>query len=222
MPKIIYADDEQWIPEVTDDLQRQFSAENAWFNHGQAQCFVISKRARLAVFRRERLMIDDEPAAFFGFWESVGDSVADQAIWHEAECWARAAGAKVLYGPINFSTYGAYRLRLSAEKNALTFQSEPYNPQDYPGLLESRIPPVRTLCCPIGSTQRAMRLARAGEPQLRSLESQGYRFVPITPDEWMNRLPELHAMVDHTFSQNFAYTPLPYSTFKAGLRSTIR
>ncbi|MEE2788519.1 MAG: hypothetical protein VX589_14345 [Myxococcota bacterium] len=216
LPFAIYDRDPQWIPEVTADLCRQFSSENAWFEDGRAQCFVVANKARMAVFISPKMVIDGAQAAFFGCWESSGDPDVEQLMWHAASTWATRQGAEVMYGPINFSTYGPYRLRLSAERNPQTFQSEPYNPPAYPQLLVAAgFQVCARYVVQIGSQGRAMRLAHAGEAHLNALRTQGFRFTPITEDQWMRRLPELHAMVDHTFSQNFAYTPLPYSTFEA-------
>src|SRR5262249_30894681 len=64
-------------------------------------------------------------------------SDATALLLDEAESWAHAAGAEVLYGPIDFNTSRRYRVRLDAEPDAAAFLGEPYNPGIYPAMLEA-------------------------------------------------------------------------------------
>ena len=79
--------------------------------------------------------IDGVPAAFFGFWETVEDLPTNQKLFLELEDWAKSLGAKILVGPINFSTFYGNRIRID-QKNSHSFLGEPYNPSYYPKILE--------------------------------------------------------------------------------------
>ena len=80
--------------------------------------------------------MDDVPAACFGYWEGLNDPEAHRELLSHAEQWAREKGAKKLYGPINFSTYYAYRIRTEGFWMNLRFPGECYNPEYYQSLLE--------------------------------------------------------------------------------------
>ena len=135
LPRAIYADDPLWIPEEDAGLQHAFSVGNPWFESGTAVTMCIPGRARLAVFRQQGRVIEGRQAAWFGFFESTADPGAAAVLLAEAGGWARAQGAEVLYGPIDFDTYGKYRLRTSAEPGGMPFPGEPYNPPYYDELL---------------------------------------------------------------------------------------
>ena len=74
-------------------------------------CLWVGDKARAGLFFDKNLLMDDVPAACFGYWEGLNDPEAHRELLSHAEQWAREKGAKKLYGPINFSTYYAYRIR---------------------------------------------------------------------------------------------------------------
>ena len=216
LPALVYEDDPMWIPEEPEDVTAAFSPANPWLDEGRAATWCIPGRARVAAFWHPATLIGGEPAAFFGYWETTGDHDASAALFAEVATWARGQGALALYGPVNFTTYGIYRLRVSAEAGAVTFPGEPYNPPGYPALLES-----------LGFTahhhyntrlfdltpELLDGLLASFRPVREQLFEEGFRFVPLDEDLWMRSLPEVHALVDSAFGDNFAYTPLPYETF---------
>src|SRR5205807_2349958 len=109
-----------------------------------------------------------------------------------------------------------YRLLLSAEPGALPFPGEPYNPTWYGerlgalGLTLER----RYLTQLIDRERAGASLARHRRLADR-LRARGYRFAPISDAEWLGRLEELHALADHIFAGNFAYTPCAFPQFAA-------
>lgn len=216
LPAAVYAADPMWIPEQPGAVAAAFSASNPWFQSGEAAVWVAPGTARLAVFRRPDLEIDGRPAAFFGYWETTGDQACNAELFDRAVAWARTRGAVDLYGPIHFSTYGRYRLRTAAEPGAVTFQDEPYNPAFYPELLGSLGFETAYTYLSQQSSADAMAGRRDEKRRLfESLTAAGYRQGPLTAEAWLDRLPELHALVDATFSGNFAYTPLSWEAFEA-------
>ena len=219
LAQAIYQGDDQWIPEDPQAITAAFSPENAWFQKGSAELFLIKGKARAAAFIGPQggpeMVIDGLKAAFFGYWETTEDPEADRLLMAKVEAWAKAQGASVLYGPINFTTYGTYRLRTSAEPQAKTFQSESYNPEGYPKVLESLgFEACQRYLVQISSHESVMQMAEPFKALIGGFEGMGYRFEPLTPELWLGRMDELHGLVDRTFRHNFAYTPLPYAAFE--------
>ena len=128
LPHAVYAGDPLWIPEEEAPLRRAFSAANSWFASGSAVTMCIPGRARLAVFRQHGCVVEGRRAAWFGYFEAMNDAGCAEMLLVEAAVWARAQGAEILYGPIDFNTFGKYRVRVSAESNGIPFPGEPYNP----------------------------------------------------------------------------------------------
>ena len=211
----VYADDGQWIPEDPAAIATAFSEGNSWFQSGEAQAFLIPGKARAAAFISPEMVIDGVQAAFFGYWETTQDPEADALLMAEVEAWAKDQGAKVLYGPINFTTYGTYRLRVSAEPGARTFQAESYNPEGYSAVLEGlHFKTCQRYLVQISSHESVAAMAAPFRAVIDGFVAAGYRFEPLTPELWLGRMPELHGLVDRTFRHNFAYTPLPYAAFE--------
>lgn len=220
LPRRVYAADPAWIPEDEDSLRRAFSLGNPWFARGRAVTLCVRGRARLAVFREPGCRVRGRESAFFGYWEHRGAADASLALLDAAAEWARTHGAETLYGPVNFTTLGTYRLRLSAEPGAVTFPGEPYNPPGYPALLEGAgFAPVQHYVTQVGMPGGSA-LAPAMSAR-RALLDAGYTIEPLDGARWLAMLPELHRAADAIFGANLAYTPVSFEAFAAGYGATV-
>ncbi len=207
-----YRDDPAWIPEEPEAVRKAFCADNPWFERNEARVFCVPGKARAAAFVDPTCVVDGQRAAFFGYWESMGDAEANAAVLARAKAFAAERGATVLYGPINFTTYGAYRILLAAEEGHVPFPGEPYTPRRYEAEFEAmglRLHQrYETHIGPVPKPAQAMLIAH-----LNQMRSAGYRFEPLTSDVWMENLREIHTLVDEIFGDNFAYTPLSFEVF---------
>ena len=213
----VYRNDPLWIPEDSDALRRQFSAGNAWFERAEARWWCIPGSARLAAFYAPDTRVAGKAVAFFGLWETTGDLDANRLLFQQAEAWARARHAERIIGPIDFTTFGRYRLRTGGNATARPFLQEPYNPAGYPALIEALgydELPIRYFTHVVTQEQQR-RLADALAPSVDVLEGAGYRLERVTTELWMRELPALHAMCDSVFAEQFAYTPLSFAEFEA-------
>ena len=220
LPRTIYADDPFWIPEEEAPLRRAFSSENPWFASGRAVTLCIPGRARLAVFREDDCLIERAPAAWFGFFEAVDDADAVGLLLDAAGAWARSQGADILYGPIDFTTLGRYRLRVSAESNAVPFPGEPYNPPYYADLLlRAGFGVAREYVTQIGRIKpQPLETKRA---VARAVTEAGYTLTSLDGATWLAALPELHRKADEIFADSFGYRPVPFAQFAAGYGASV-
>lgn len=218
LPHRVYTGDPHWIPEDLDALDRLFSEEHTYFQYGQACIEIAGDKARLAGFYNPRLRIDGKKVGFFGYWETVDEEAVNRRLFRRVEAWARQQGAERLYGPVNFSTFHTYRVRLN-EFEAGCFPGEPYNPPYY-SLLLNRM--GYTLAEQYVSLVHrrvyhkvAARLLRLKATFVNAGGDPSLRLVPLTPAYWMDNLKRFHALVESIFRQNFAYTSIPYPAFEA-------
>ena len=218
--RAVYAADPLWIPEEEGPLRRAFTGANPWFTSGSAVTMCIPGRARLAVFHQHGCIVDGRAAAWFGYFESIDDRESAAMLLARAAEWARAQGAEVLYGPIDFNTFGRYRIRVSAEADAMPFPGEPYNPAYYADLLRGA-----------GFTVAREYVTQIGRIRERPLEAKrelanlvadaGYTIEPLDGATWLATLRELHRKADEIFADSFAYTPVSYGQFAAGYGASV-
>ncbi len=215
LPSIVYADEPAWIPEEPDSVRGAFSAGNPWYADGESATFCVPGKARLAMFHNDKMNNNGTPAAYFGYWETMGDEAADDAIFQAAADWAKERGAKDLCGPINFSTFGNYRIRTRFEEGGIPFVGEPQNPMYYESILD-RLGFVRTAeaVTQITPGEIARQLVAARGPELDKLREKGFEFRPMTHERWLDNLPTLHGLIETMFKDNWGYTPLSYEMFE--------
>lgn len=153
--------------------------------------------------------------AYFGFWETVGNLSVNQEAFAQLAAEARRRGYTRLLGPLNFSTFQAYRLRLGAAPSWGVFDREPGNPAYYPALLEqlgfapsltfeSRL--IRADTVPEAYGRKADLLA--------AFQQLPFDLIPLNPDTWQQHETELHALVNCIFSANPAYRRISPAQFR--------
>ena len=216
LPARVFADDPGWIPENPVAVEAAFAPTNPWFEQGEAELFCLPGSSRAAAFFQPAMRVDGRPVAFFGYWCTAEDG-GDAAVFEQVESWARARGAEALYGPIDFTTYGNYRIRLSVEADdAPTFPDEPHNPESWGKVLEDHgFELEQAYLTQLGAREMVAMMAQFKRPVIDALHANGYRIETFTHDDWLSRLPELHRIIDAIFGNNFAYSPLTWETFAA-------
>lgn len=219
----VYSDDGHWIAENQSQINGLFSSSHRFFNgSNRAWLDVVDSKVRLAGFYNPDQLINGKRAAYFGYWETVNSPELNEELFQRFEQWAKQLGADVIYGPINFTTFGLYRLRLTEHQNGY-FPGEPYNPHYYPELMNHLGYSVsKRFYSWFGRLgNRAELAAPLMNPEIEKLEAQGIRFSHLTPEFWLGNLPEIYQNVDEIFKDNFAYSGISYSDFEAGFGSSF-
>jgi len=199
----VYTGDPLWLPESESQLINTFSNPQSYTNN-KVWLSLIDKKSRLAGF-----YIKEKKMAFFGYWETMDTLAPNQILFKEMETWAKKQGAKVIYGPINFSTFNAYRIRLNYFEHG-AFHGEPYNPPYYEKLLTA-------LGYQLNSHYYShFMVANEIMPGLKLMSrriSSQFSFVPLTADLWMQNLTQFYTVIDTIFADNFAYSAISYEIF---------
>jgi hypothetical protein len=210
LPGEIYAGDPHWIPEDPALLSHMFGAGSPW--QGEMRAFCVPGRARVAVFRSPAQEVDGVPSAFFGYFENTGDDQAVATVLEAARRWGAAAGARRLYGPINFTTAMPYRVRISGPADA--YLDEPYNPLRYAGQLEAGgFELTRSYASHDFDPGDIAALADNTVAQRAEAAKAGFRLEPLTPELWAARADEMFSVGNDVFAGNFAFEPLTREQF---------
>ena len=137
----IYRDDPNWVAPLLMDLKKVFTDANPLFEHAVMQLWVATRGGRdvgrmAGIIDRNHNRVSKEPAAFFGFFESVDDADVSRRLFETVTGWTRQAGLSRLLGPMNPTTNDECGLLIEG------FDSSPvimmtYNPRYYVTLVEA-------------------------------------------------------------------------------------
>ncbi len=102
----IYRDDPHWVAPLLMDLQKVFTDANPLFAHALMQLWVATRRGRdvgriAGIIDHNHNRPPNEPAACFGFFESVDDPVIGRRLFETVFDWTRQAGLPRVLGPMN-------------------------------------------------------------------------------------------------------------------------
>lgn len=137
----IYQDDPNWVAPLLADLKKVFTDANPMFEHAVMQLWVATRRGRdvgriAGIIDHTFNRASKNPAAFFGFFESVNDAHVSHRLFETVRDWTRQAGLPRLMGPMNPSINDECGLLVDG------FDSPPvlmmtYNPRYYVTLVEA-------------------------------------------------------------------------------------
>lgn len=105
----IYANDENWIRPLNQDLEKIFDpAKNPFFGYGQCVRWILKNNSgktigRIAAFINEKKAhVYERPTGGMGFFECINDEKAAFLLFDTAKIWLAERGMEVMEGPINF------------------------------------------------------------------------------------------------------------------------
>ncbi|HMI04703.1 MAG TPA: hypothetical protein VK541_19600 [Pedobacter sp.] len=166
-------------------------------------------------FRLAGIFPKAEPAAYFGFWESVADSELHEQAFRLLENDAREKGRVNLTGPINFSTFQANRLRVGDSPSWGMFDKEPVNPVYYPDLL-SAIGFQEKL------TYETRLISRKNLPALfanknefvKAISQIPFDFITLNLENWKLYEHDIFQLMHIIFKENPFYKAISYKQFQ--------
>jgi GNAT superfamily N-acetyltransferase len=141
LPHDIYRDDPNWVaPLTSDERTRLTPGKNPYFEHAEAAYFLAHRNGEnlgriAATIDKNHDEFHGERQVAFGFFEARSPEAAS-ALLATAERWGRERGAKVIRGPMNFTTNDDCGLLIRGFEVPPTLLM-PYNPPTYPAWVEA-------------------------------------------------------------------------------------
>ncbi|UYZ59484.1 hypothetical protein [Hymenobacter latericus] len=168
-----------------------------------------------ATLRLAGIFPENSPDAYFGFWETLHDTAANEVAFAALAEEARQRGYSRLVGPLNFSTYHAYRLRLGEPPSWGHFDREPLNPTYYSELLARLgFQPISTFESRLIRPETVPAVFADKDMLLRELGKIPYDFIPLTPETWEQHEHAIYELVQAIFGANPAYRPVSFEQFR--------
>ncbi len=107
-PRQVYASDPHWVEPLEFERRRQWSASNPWFEHAEAQAFVLRRDQQIvgtisAQVDKLQPQEDGRKIGYFGQLESLNDPRYFRCLLDAAADWLRARGCSEMRGPYDLS-----------------------------------------------------------------------------------------------------------------------
>lgn len=141
-PWKIYKDDNHWVPPLLNDRKKLLDTKkNPFYKHSDIEMFLARRDGEIvgrnaAIINYNHNKFQEEGIGFFGFFESVNDQQAANALFDASKEWIRTKGFSSMRGPMNPSTNDEIGLLVDG------FDSSPlilmtYNPKYYLDLYDN-------------------------------------------------------------------------------------
>jgi hypothetical protein len=209
----IYANDPLWVAPLLMDLEKVFLDANPLLQHARMQLWVARRNG--SDVGRIAALVDDhytrkakEPAAFFGFFESVNDRGVCRRLFEATSQWARQAGQTRLLGPMNPTTNDECGLLVKGFDSSPVFMM-PYNPPYYPELVEAEgFRKAKDLLAfhvdlAVIPMERLRRIAaKVGQ------RNPGLAFRPITRKNLARDLAKVKEVYNAAWEDNWGFVPM--------------
>lgn len=140
-PWQIYRQDKNWVaPLIIDQKKLLDEHKNPFCQHARMKHFLALKDGAIAgrisaIINDNHNEFHNEKTGFFGFYESIEDPQASQALFDAAESWLRESGMDRMRGPVNPSTNDTCGLLIDAFDQPPVIMMT-YNPEYYAQLFE--------------------------------------------------------------------------------------
>jgi len=144
IPRIIYANDSNWIPHIKQDIQKIFNPDKnkLYAGGGDAIRWVIHDAqgnlcGRIAAFVNPKTRDkSDQPTGGVGFFESINNQKIADKLLNTAKEWLEQRGIEAMDGPINFGEKNQFWGLLVKNFTDPSSYAMNYNPPYYKDLFE--------------------------------------------------------------------------------------
>ncbi|HEY3155486.1 MAG TPA: N-acetyltransferase [Candidatus Eisenbacteria bacterium] len=214
-PHLIYRGDPRWVaPLASDERTRLTPGKNPFFEHAEAVYLMARDRGRdvgrvAASVDRNFDQFQGERQAAFGFLEAESaDAVA--ALLQAAENWGRERGARVLRGPLNFTTNDDCGLLIRGFEHPPTILM-PYNQPTYPAWVEAagfkKAKDLYAFKVPIPETPE-LEIPQIARIAQKVRERFRVRVRPINMKRFGEELQRVKEIYNSAWDKNWGFVPM--------------
>ncbi len=143
VPRVIYADDKNWIPHLERDIEAVFDPRvNMQFKAGELTRWVLKNKAGMLIGRVAAFINNNiahtykQSTGGMGFFECINDKESAFVLFDACKQWLSARGMEAMDGPINFGEKERF-WGLLVDGTGKTPYLMNYNPPYYRDLFEA-------------------------------------------------------------------------------------
>lgn len=220
----LYRNDSRYIAPFATSIKDELNPQkNPFFNYGSGMAFLIRENAailgRCAAFINPKMNRGGKNYGLIGYFEVSDNYAAAAKMLDTAIAWLKENGCNEIVGPMNFSIWGRYRLRID-NFDRMPFYSENYNKSYYPDFFlrygfrvvrrwSSRKLDIRN---PEVADKLKARLNKYLKRYEKSL-AMGYSFEFNRKENFTAIMAELHELVTASFVDHHLFYPLSAEEF---------
>lgn len=212
LPHRIYADDPHWVAPLLRDVRTMFDRdEHPFHQHSDVEPFVAYRGREpvgriVAIHNKNHVAFHEEPAGFFGFFESEDRQETADLLFDTAAGWLRERGLEIMRGPASFSTNEQVGLLVEGLDQPPVVMM-PYNPAYYVDLVEGAgFAAVKDLVAlhlvlpeiPEFLLKREQRLARRLDVSIRHIDMRDFDA----------ELERVRAIYNAAWESNWGFVPM--------------
>jgi hypothetical protein len=209
----IYNGDPHWVAPLLMDLKKVFTSANPLFDHAEMQLWIASRNGtevgRIAgIIDQTHNRVNQDQAAFFGFFECVRDQEVSRKLFETVSGWARGRGMRRLLGPMNPTTNDECGLLVEGFDSPPVFMMT-YNPQYYVDLLEGAgfVKAKDLLAFMIDLSKIPLDRLRRIADKVRQ-RNRDLRFRPVLRKTLEQDLAKIQEVYNSAWQQNWAFVPM--------------
>jgi hypothetical protein len=177
--------------------------------------YSIPEKIHLSAFIQNSSANHKQRTCIFGFWETVDDEEINLEAFTELKRWAKKHHCQSLIGPINGSTYRAYRIKVDAFDQR-PYWGEPWTPPYYQKILNDQgFITDQSYTSYLVKDSNILKNWLAQNPINLSIKAltRDLDFRSISSLAWENILPQLEVAAEEIFGDNYIYSSLTNEEF---------
>lgn len=204
----------QYVAPLKNDLKRFLSTENPLFPTRDSFEMIVCEKngdlaGRLVVHEhRKSNELHREKKALFGFFDCIDDLEVAQALFSEAEAWAKSRGLTSLSGNFNLTAMQQVGVMTAGFENP-PYMDQTYSPPHHAKLLEALgykpTFPMSTFELPLADVDPSKLL---GDKQKKLLAQKNLRFGTLVKKRFAESLDATRKVLNDGFAKNPMFVPL--------------
>ncbi len=211
----VFENDPAWVRPLEMDIRERLDpAKNPFFAHAEGTLFTAWRDGRLvgrcsAQIDREHLRIYDDATGFFGFFDTLDDKEAGQALLTHAQAWLSRRQMKRIRGPLSLSINEEVGLLVDGFEHPpvlMMAHSRPYQGSIVESAGLSKIKDVYAWRYDV--TEVPERALKAWE-QIRMLPE--VRLRSVNPSRMKQELEVVIKIFNDAWSENWGFVPVTHA-----------
>jgi hypothetical protein len=220
-PHDLYANDPNYVPELfVGQLDLLKPGKHPFFNHAEIKLFLAYQDDKIvgriaAIVNNNHNDFTGRQDGFFGFFDSVNDSLVVKELFEAATAWLREKGLNTINGPVNFSTNDSCGVLIEGF-NRPPVAMMPYNKPYYDALILGQGFSKKTdlMAYELNVSESNERSLRLLDTLTTRLSKKGITIRPVNLKDFKNEAIKIREVYNSAWDKNLGFVPMTKEEFE--------